>query len=164
MRFPLKKSEIHLLANQMIAGFANNTGVYPNPPVSVQQLAARLNASITADQQSIAAHNIVVALRGGAPRVFDFKGLGKMGSLGHRSAVAEAFGFKLSGFIAWWMWRTIYLSKLPRFEKKFRVALDWTLDLVFSKDLVKFQTTRGATISQPHDEPVAELTRAAVNA
>jgi NADH dehydrogenase len=45
------------------------------------------------------------------------------------------------------MWRTIYLSKLPRFEKKLRVALDWTLDLFFTKDLVQFQTFRAPTIS-----------------
>ena len=51
-------------------------------------------------------------------------------------------GFKFSGFIAWWMWQTIYLGKLPRTEKKLRVALDWALDLVFSKDLVKFMTVR----------------------
>jgi len=38
----------------------------------------------------------------------------------------------------WWLWRTIYLSKLPRLEKKLRVTLDWTLDLVFSKGLVQF--------------------------
>lgn len=42
----------------MIAGFANNTGVYPAPTITVQQLAARLNASIAVDQQSVAAHNI----------------------------------------------------------------------------------------------------------
>jgi len=46
----------------------------------------------------------------------------------------------------WWLWRTIYLSKLPRFEKKFCVALDWTLDLIFSKDLVQFLDIRA-----PHD-------------
>jgi hypothetical protein len=45
------------------------------------------------------------------------------------------------------MWRTIYLSKLPRLEKKVRVALDWTLDLMFSKDLVQFQTLRAPTVS-----------------
>jgi NADH:quinone reductase (non-electrogenic) len=54
----------------------------------------------------------------------------------------------LSGFIAWWLWRTIYLSKLPRFEKKLRVALDWTLDLFFSKDLVQFMTFHAPTISR----------------
>ena len=47
-------------------------------------------------------------------------------------------GVNFSGFGAWWLWRTIYLSKLPRFEKKVRVALDWFLDLLFSKDLVQF--------------------------
>lgn len=45
------------------------------------------------------------------------------------------------------MWRTIYLTKLPRFEKKLRVALDWTLDLLFTKHLVQFQTFRAPTIS-----------------
>jgi NADH dehydrogenase FAD-containing subunit len=43
-----------------------------------------------------------------------------------------------SGFVAWWLWRTIYLLKLPRTEKKLRVALDWTLDVFFSKDLLTF--------------------------
>ena len=46
------------------------------------------------------------------------------------------------------MWRTIYLSKLPRFEKKVRVVLDWTLDLIFSKDLLQFMTHRSPTMSQ----------------
>ena len=57
-----------------------------------------------------------------------------------------------SGFFAWWLWRTIYLLKLPRFEKKVRVALDWTLDLLFSKDLVQFMTVRASTVSMPDKE------------
>jgi len=48
--------------------------------------------------------------------------------------VANVFGIRFSGFVAWWLWRSIYLSKLPRLEKKVRVALDWTLDLCFAKD------------------------------
>jgi len=47
-------------------------------------------------------------------------------------------GFNFSGFVACWLWRTIYLLKLPRTEKKLRVALDWTLDVFFSKDLVQY--------------------------
>lgn len=54
--------------------------------------------------------------------------------------MARVFGVNVSGFPAWWLWRTISLSKLPRLEKKVRVALDWTLDLIFSKDLVQFKT------------------------
>src|SRR5438309_7549070 len=49
--------------------------------------------------------------------------------------VARIFGFNFSGFFAWWMWRTIYLTKLPGLDKKIRVAFDWTLDLLFPKDL-----------------------------
>ena len=50
-------------------------------------------------------------------------------------AEVRIFGFNFSGFLAWWMWRTIYLSKLPGFDKKVRVAFDWTLDLIFPKDV-----------------------------
>ena len=56
-------------------------------------------------------------------------------------------GVNFSGFVAWWLWRTIYLSKLPRFEKKLRVALDWTLDLLFTKDLVQFLTLPAPAVS-----------------
>ena len=63
-------------------------------------------------------------------------------SIGRRAGVASILGINISGFLAWWMWRTIYLSKLPRLEKKLRVALDWTLDLMFSKDLCRFMEVR----------------------
>ncbi len=49
------------------------------------------------------------------------------------------------------LWRTIYLSKLPRLEKKIRVALDWTLDLIFSKDLVQYLTLRAPVMSMPEE-------------
>ncbi|HEU5407467.1 MAG TPA: hypothetical protein VFU48_06850 [Nitrospira sp.] len=47
-----------------------------------------------------------------------------------------------SGFIAWWLRRTSYSLKLPQFEKKLLVTLDWTLDVLFSKDPVHFRTKR----------------------
>jgi NADH dehydrogenase len=66
--------------------------------------------------------------------------------------VANILGMNFSGFLAWWLWRTIYLSKLPGFEKKIRVALDWTLDLLFTKDLVQFLTLRSPAMSQSKEE------------
>jgi NADH dehydrogenase len=45
-------------------------------------------------------------------------------------------GVKLSGFAAWFVWRTIYLAKMPGLGRKVRVALDWTLDLLFPGDYV----------------------------
>jgi NADH dehydrogenase len=93
-------------------------------------------------QGKILGQNIASAIKGGAQKPFVFKTIGQLAAIGRRTGVAEIFGFKFSGFVAWWLWRTIYLSKLPRFEKKLRVTLDWTLDLVFSKDLVQFMPLR----------------------
>jgi NADH:ubiquinone reductase (H+-translocating) len=61
-------------------------------------------------------------------------------------------GVNFSGFIAWWLRRTIYLLKLPRFEKKVLVALDWTLDVLFSKDLVHFKTARPPAMPPAKEE------------
>ena len=103
-------------------------------------------------QARTVARNILATIRGGALKPFQFTTLGQLAAIGRRTGVANIFGFNFSGFIAWWLWRTIYLSKLPRFEKKFRVALDWTLDLLFSKDLVQFQTVRTAALSHAQEQ------------
>lgn len=93
------------------------------------------------------ARNIAAAVRGGRPRPFTFATLGQLAAIGRRTGVASILGVNFSGFLAWWMWRTIYLMKLPRLERKVRVALDWTLDLLFTKDLVQCPTTRGAPVA-----------------
>jgi NADH dehydrogenase len=87
-------------------------------------------------QGKVVAENIFSALRGGRKKVFAYTPLGVLASLGRRSAVAEIRGLKFSGFFAWWLWRTIYLLKLPGLERKVRVAGDWTLDLFFRRDVV----------------------------
>jgi NADH dehydrogenase len=106
-------------------------------------------------QGRVLADNIRAAIRGGVKRPFVFSTLGQLAAIGKRAGVAQIFGFNFSGFIAWWLWRTIYLSKLPRFEKKCRVALDWTLDLLFTKDLVQFTTVRERAMHEP--EYISEL-------
>jgi len=85
-------------------------------------------------QARVLADNLAASIRGGKRRPFRFSTLGQLAAIGRRTGVANILGINFSGFIAWWLWRTIYLSKLPRLEKKLRVALDWTLDLWFAKD------------------------------
>ncbi len=104
-------------------------------------------------QAAVVAHNIVAALRGGRTRVFEFKGLGKMGALGHRSAVAEILGFKVSGFLAWWIWRTIYLMKMPGWGRRLKVAVSWTLDLFLPPDLVNLSLGSSQGVTREHFEP-----------
>jgi NADH dehydrogenase len=86
----------------------------------------------------VLAHNIVAHSLGKDLIPFRFNTLGLLASIGRRTGVARILGVNFSGFLAWWLWRTIYLLKLPRAEKTLRVALDWTLDVFFSKDLVQY--------------------------
>ncbi|MEM9026359.1 MAG: cyclic nucleotide-binding domain-containing protein, partial [Verrucomicrobiota bacterium] len=79
--------------------------------------------------------NLVALQRGKKPKPFKFTGLGELAAIGHRTAVANVMGINFSGFLAWFMWRTIYLSKLPGIDRKFRVMIDWTLDLFFPRDI-----------------------------
>jgi NADH:ubiquinone reductase (H+-translocating) len=83
---------------------------------------------------NVAARNVIVTLYDGRKKSFRYRALGQLAAIGRRSGVANILGLNFSGFVAWWLWRTIYLCKLPRAEKKVRVALDWTLDLCFAKD------------------------------
>ena len=100
------------------------------------------------------ATNILASMRSEPLAPFRFKTIGLLASIGQRTGVANIFGVNFSGFVAWWLWRTVYLAKLPRLEKKLRVALQWTLDVVFSKDIVQFATHHAPTISSADaDEP-----------
>jgi NADH dehydrogenase len=89
-------------------------------------------------QAATLAANIAATMRQAPLAPFAFQTLGQLAAIGRRTGVARIFGVNFSGFLAWWLWRTIYLGKLPRFEKKVRVAIDWTLDLMFAKDFVQF--------------------------
>ncbi|MEO6207275.1 MAG: NAD(P)/FAD-dependent oxidoreductase [Candidatus Limnocylindrales bacterium] len=82
------------------------------------------------------ADNLVASIDGRPQRPFRFRSLGMLVVLGHNTAAAEIRGMRFSGLVAWFLWRGIYLGKLPGFEKKVRVLIDWILDLVFPRDIV----------------------------
>jgi len=87
-----------------------------------------------------AALNIAASLHSRRKTPFQYWTAGQLAAIGRHFGVANILGVNFSGFIAWWLWRTIYLIKLPRVEKKIRVVLDWTLDLFFSKDFASVTT------------------------
>jgi NADH dehydrogenase len=125
------------------AGVPNPNGDGLCPPTA--QFAIR--------QAKTCASNIVAVIDHKPTRPFRFKALGMLASLGKRRAVAEMLGIKLSGFIAWFLWRGIYLSKLPGFARKLRVALDWTLDLFFARDITQLDVARSTRLNLCHYEP-----------
>lgn len=107
----------------------------PYPPTA--QFAVR--------EAAAAARNIHAVIRGRAPQPFSCRAPGSFVLLGHEMACAEIGGWRFSGLLAWVLWRAVYLNKLPTLEKKIRVALDWTVDLFFPRDIVHSRAPRSAT-------------------
>src|SRR5258708_9490718 len=82
-----------------------------------------------------AALNVVRILNAEPTQPFRFKALGQLCSIGGYEAVAEMLGVHVSGFLAWLMWRDVYLFKLPSWSRRIKVGLDWSWDVLFPLDL-----------------------------
>jgi NADH dehydrogenase len=83
------------------------------------------------------ANNVAASIEGRAVTPFVFRMLGTMASLGHSRAVAQILGVRVTGFPAWWVRRTYYLLQMPRWDRRLRVVLDWTVALFFRPDITK---------------------------
>jgi NADH dehydrogenase len=81
------------------------------------------------------ADNVVAAMTGAPPEPFEFRRLGFLVPLGRQSAAVELRGMRFSGLPAWLLWRGVYLWKLPGPQKRLRVLLDWTIELLFPRDI-----------------------------
>jgi NADH dehydrogenase len=97
------------------------------PYVATAQVAVRQAARL--------AEIIEAELTGHDKRPFAFKLLGEMVPLARRTAVADLRGLKLTGFPAWWIWKTVYMLKLPTLAARLRVILDWTVEVFFDRDV-----------------------------
>jgi NADH:ubiquinone reductase (H+-translocating) len=107
---------------------AAQTDVHTGQPyVATAQVALR--------QARVLARNLEAELTGQPRRPFRFRLLGEMVPLSRRTAVADLMGVKLKGFPAWFLWKTIYMLKLPTLGTRVRVVLDWTVELFFERDV-----------------------------
>jgi NADH dehydrogenase len=97
------------------------------PYVATAQVALRQGRALAAQLEA--------DLTGRARRPFRFKLLGEMAPLSRRTAVADLMGWKLTGFPAWFLWKTVYMLKLPTVATRVRVVLDWTVELFFERDV-----------------------------
>jgi NADH dehydrogenase len=92
----------------------------------------------------VLARNICASLRAKPLQTFRFESLGALCVVGHQTACAELSvpgarqeSIRFSGLLAWLMWRSIYLAKLPGLERKVRVMFDWVIELFFPRDIVQ---------------------------
>ena len=81
------------------------------------------------------AANIVLKLKGRPTRPFRYRPKGQLCSVGHNKAVAEIFGVRISGFVAWLMWRGLYLLRIPTLARKARLFLEWNWAMFFPPDV-----------------------------
>lgn len=107
-----------------------------------------------------AARNVLATLAGQPAVPFDYSQQGMLVSLGRFRGVGEVRGIKVSGLIAWLLWRSYYLLRLPSVERRVRVALDWTLELFLAHDVVEINMRRtrmrpGEAIGEVEGEPVS---------
>src|SRR6185436_20137430 len=115
----------------------------PSPPTA--QFAMRQAKQLAA--------NLARSFNGQPTRPFSFRVLGMLASLGNRTAVAEILGIRLSGFIAWVLWRGIYLSKLPSLARKLEVVVDWPWTALCRPDIVQSQAPRTGGVGLAHYAP-----------
>lgn len=98
-----------------------------------------------------AARNVLAALDGRPQTPFDYGQLGMLVSVGRFKAVGDVLGIKVSGLLGWFLWRSYYLLRLPTLDRRIRVAIDWTLDLLLKRDIVEIGVRR--TRARPGEVP-----------
>jgi NADH dehydrogenase len=96
------------------------------------------------------AANLVRVVRGEATRPFHFHPQGLLATIGQHNGVAEIYGLKFSGLIAWFLWRTVYLMKIPTFRRKLNVVVDWTWDIFFKPNPVRVRVAQQQRFKQAH--------------
>ena len=102
----------------------------PSPPT----------AQYAGQQGKRLARNLRAVMDGREPKPFDYRPKGMFAAIGHRNAVGEVLGLRLSGFFAWFLWHGLYWAKMPTLTRKIQIALDWAINYLFRPDIVEIAT------------------------
>jgi NADH dehydrogenase len=97
-------------------------------------------------QAKLLAANVAASLEGGSLRPFRYANKGMLCSLGHYRGVANPMGVRVKGFPAWFLHRTYHLLYMPTVSRKARIALDWTVALLFPRDIAQL-----GSLERPRD-------------
>jgi len=102
-------------------------------------------AQIAEAQAKIAAHNLNALIKNLEKKKFEYHSKGQMAIIGKRTGIATFLGINISGLLAWLIWRNVYLSKIALPDKKIRVFLDWTIDLLFDREISRLKLVKHET-------------------
>ncbi|HEY1380096.1 MAG TPA: FAD-dependent oxidoreductase [Gemmataceae bacterium] len=151
---PMEKGRVKAGSDFRVQGFENvwalgDCAAVPNahdgqlcPPTA--QFATR--------QARALARNLAAATAGKPAEPFRFKPLGAFASIGNRRAVGQVFGLRFSGLPAWFLWRGIYLSKMPTLARKVQIAFDWGWQIFFPRDIVQLNLWQTERLNHAHYE------------
>ena len=95
---------------------------------------------------SLVAANIAAALCGEPTRPFTYRPIGELALVGQRAGVAEIYGWPVSGFLAWAMWRAVYLAKMPGLGQRARILRDWWQDALTGGGSAATRTTGASSL------------------
>ena len=100
--------------------------------------------------------NVTASILGGRQEPFVWRNVGGVCSLGRYKGVADVFGIKVKGFAGWFLHRSYHLAAMPTIGRRVRIAVDWTIALLFPRDITQlsgFEDPRGAFRRAAGDEP-----------
>jgi len=147
---PLKRGRVRTEPDMKASGCSNiwalgDSALVPN---AATRKACAPTAQFAVRQAKRLARNLRAVLNGRVTRPFSFRPLGIMAGIGRHNAVAEVLGFRLSGFPAWFVWRTTYLMKMPTMLRKIQVTLDWTRSIFFPPSVIQLRLNRTSPIQK----------------
>jgi NADH dehydrogenase len=98
---------------------------------------APMLAQVAAQQGRTVAENIRATIDNTPLVAFKFHEKGLLVSLGQWYAAGKIFGVVLKGPIMWWIWRTVYLFNFHSWRKRFKIGVEWTVNLFYPRDITE---------------------------
>jgi len=152
---PLDRGRIRTEPDMRVTGHSNvwalgDCAVVPNaydgqPSPPVAQFAVRQAKQLAANLRRAVAEQ--------PTRPFSYRMIGSFAAIGHRKAVGRVLGVNFSGFLAWFLWRGIYLGKMPTLARRVQIAFDWAWQLIFPRDIVQLSRRETERLPREHFQP-----------
>lgn len=136
---PFAKNEQARLVTNEFLEVIENPGIYAAGDCAIIQGRTMATTAQVAQQQGrYLAKSLNRLAKGKSVKPFRYLHMGMLAYIGGNRALADAPGLKLRGFVAWLMWRSVYITKLVSFRNKVLVLFDWFKTKCFGRDISRF--------------------------